>query len=124
MWGEAKIGDYNLFGRKWGGWGRYIELPTKEDDGNGNLYTIIAKFQDYDSLDQALVDWCELMLWNGPGPTIERTYKYWSDQYKIDKDLEKFIGGMAGIYATDTEYKYKIIDTIRAAGLTQFDGVA
>jgi flagellum-specific peptidoglycan hydrolase FlgJ len=61
FWGSATIGQFNFFGRKYGGTGNYIELPTQEDDGTGNLYTITAKFQEYDSLDAAGDDWAQLM---------------------------------------------------------------
>ena len=29
-WGKYAIGNHNYFGRKWSGWGDYVELPTKE----------------------------------------------------------------------------------------------
>jgi flagellum-specific peptidoglycan hydrolase FlgJ len=59
-WGEYTIGQHNYFGRKWGGWGKYIELPTEEEI-DGKRITIKDKFQDYDSLDQAIEDYYVLL---------------------------------------------------------------
>lgn len=111
-WGQYTIGQYNLFGRKWGGWGNYIELPTNEWDGT-QYVDINAKFQDYDSLEQACDDWCELMLW---GP-----YEQYGRQYQADKDLESFVRGIGAIYATGPDYGNNIMATINANDLTQYD---
>lgn len=108
-WGNSRIGEFNIFGRKAVEGDNYIEVPTQEDDGTGNLYTITAKFKDYDSLDEAIVDWCELMEW---GP-----YKEYADQYHQDHDLESFVRGIASIYATDCDYFNKIMQIINACEL-------
>jgi flagellum-specific peptidoglycan hydrolase FlgJ len=109
-WGRYGLGNggFNLFGRKWGGWGSYVELPTQECYG-GNWQTIMAKFQSYDTLQEAVKDWCELMEW---GP-----YKPAAAQYHGDHDVDAFVCGIAGVYATDPEYAGKILATIRACGL-------
>lgn len=111
-WGQYTIGQFNLFGRKWGGWGNYIELPTNEWDGS-QYVDIVAKFQDYDSLEQACEDWCELMLW---GP-----YEQFGRQYQSDHDLETFVRGIAAVYATGPDYGDNIMSTIRANELEQYD---
>jgi flagellum-specific peptidoglycan hydrolase FlgJ len=110
-WGRYGIGNggYNIFGRKWGGEGEYVEVKTQEDDGTGNLYTITAKFQSYNDIGDAINDWCHLMIW---GP-----YKEFSDQYKEDQNLESFVNGISGVYATDIYYASKIMNTIRACDL-------
>lgn len=110
QWGKYGIGNggFNLFGRKWGGWGNYTEEET-EEVYDGERQTITAKFQSYDSLEQAINDWCELMEWGD--------YKPFSDQFKIDGDLNAFVSGVASIYATDPEYASKILDTIKACDL-------
>ena len=108
-WGNSKIGEYNLFGRKAVPGDKCIELETQEDDGNGNLYTITANFKDYATLDDAIRDWCELMEW---GP-----YKEYADQYHTDHDLEAFVYGISTIYATDVNYATKILQTIRGCNL-------
>lgn len=108
-WSNSRIGEFNIFGRKAVDGDKYIELETQEDDGTGNLYTITDKFKDYDSLDEAIADWCELMEW---GP-----YKEYADQYHQDHDLESFVHGIASVYATDCSYFDKIMETIRACEL-------
>ena len=107
-WGESKIGQYNLFGRKAVAGDKSI-IETTQEDYNGQWVTIDAAFKDYDSLDEAIDDWCQLIEW---GP-----YKPTSDQYHQDHDLNAFIQGIASVYATDPEYANKILDTINACGL-------
>ena len=108
-WGKYTIAGYNIFGRKWGGEGEYVSLPTQEDDGTGNLYTIEAKFQRYYNLEDAITDWCELMEW--------KQYKLFATQYHIDHDYIKFCEGIAAIYATKIDYANDILSTIKACGL-------
>ena len=111
QWGTYGIGNggYNLFGRKYGGDFSYVTVSTQEDDGTGNLYTIDAKFVSYPSIGDAINDWCQLMIW---GP-----YKEFADQYFVDHDLESFVRGISGVYATDIYYADKILQTIRACDL-------
>lgn len=110
-WGNDGIGKggFNLFGRKWGGEGDYVEVSTQEDDGTGTLYTIMAKFQSYNSIEDAIRDWNLLMLW---GP-----YEPYARQYQSDGDLESFVRGIASVYATDIFYSDKILRTIKACEL-------
>lgn len=115
-WGASKIGDYNIFGRKWNGEGNYIIVGTQEDDREGNLSDTTAKFQDYDSLESACDDWCQLMFWvhdNG----IDGPYVQYARQYKIDGNVEDFVRGIASAYATDIYYANKILDTMKACDL-------
>lgn len=107
-WGNAKIGEFNLFGRKAVQGDKSIILETSECY-NGIWKTIFAPFKDYDSLDEAVDDWCQLMEW---GP-----YKEYADQYHQDHDLEAFVRGIASVYATDPEYGDKIMQTINACSL-------
>lgn len=111
QWGTYGIGNggYNIFGRKWGGMGEYVEVETQEDDGVGNLYTIIAKFQSYDDVGEAINDWCQLMMW---GP-----YKQYAEEYMEEPDLERFVRGISSVYATDIYYGDKIMQTIGACDL-------
>lgn len=108
-WGNSRIGEYNIFGRKAVAGDKSIEVETQEDDGTGNWYTITAAFKDYDSLDEAIQDWCELMEW---GP-----YQEYAEQYHQDHDLEAFVSGIASVYATDIAYGDKIMQTIHACDL-------
>ncbi len=108
-WGNSRIGEYNIFGRKYGGYGSYIECNTQEEDESGEWYTIVAKFQDYGSLEEAIGDWCELMNWGD--------YLRYTEQYHQDHDIEAFVRGIAGIYATDSSYGDKIMQTMKACEL-------
>ncbi|MEG6584314.1 glycoside hydrolase family 73 protein [Dendrosporobacter sp. 1207_IL3150] len=109
-WGEAIIGKYNLFGRKWNGVGKYIEVSTQEYY-DGEYHTIVAKFQDYDSLEEAVKDWCFLI-------TEEPVYSPCLD---VKDNLIQFVETLSPIYATDPHYADKIISTIRANDLTLYD---
>jgi flagellum-specific peptidoglycan hydrolase FlgJ len=117
QWGTYGIGNggFNIFGRKWGGTGDYVEKETQECY-DGSWETITAKFQSYGSLQEAIADWCELMEWvkddGTPGP-----YKQFADQYHQDHDIEAFARGIAGVYATDPEYGNKIMQTMKACEL-------
>lgn len=112
-WGRYTIGKYNIFGRKWGGWGNYIEEPTWEVYG-GKWVKVTAKFQDYDSLLQAIDDWCILI-------TQEPVYaNAWAAWYNT-KSVEQFVRALGPVYATDPDYANKVLATIRANGLTQYD---
>jgi len=111
-WNQYTIGQFNLFGRKAVEGDRSIVLETQECY-DGIWQTIFAPFKLYDTLDEAIIDWCELLNW---GP-----YKPFSDQYRIDGDLESFVRGMAHIYATNPNYPDEILATIRACNLTQYD---
>lgn len=110
-WGKYCIGNYNLFGRKYNGSGPYIEEVTEEYI-NGEWLTVTAKFQDYASLGEAVQDWCILI-------TQEPAYAVCLDY--LD-NVEKFVQNLAPIYATDPDYADKVLATIRANNLTQFDG--
>ena len=107
-WNEYTIGNFNLFGRKWGGWGNYIEVPTQECY-NDEWVTIIAKFQDYDSLEQAIEDWCVLM-------TQETVYVNALQDVDVS-DPFAFINAVGPVYATDPVYCDKVISTMRACNL-------
>lgn len=108
-WGKYKIGEYNIFGRKWGGCGNYIEVPTWEVY-DGQEVAIIDKFQDYDSLEQACDDWCVLIT---EEPVYSGAYKTWLNT----KDIREFVMVLGPVYATDPEYSNKILNTIRECGL-------
>lgn len=116
QWGLYGVGNegYNLFGRKWGNWGEFVEVQTEECyEGKWTLVT--DKFQSYESFELAMIDWCELMIWKSDDGSVD--YKQFSDQYKIDGDIRAFARGISYIYATDPEYANKIIDTMEACDL-------
>jgi len=109
-WNTATIGQFNLFGRKAVDGDKSITVPTQEYVGNGIYQTIYAAFKDYDSLDEAIDDWCQLMEW---GP-----YQPYANQYHQDHILECFVRGIASIYATSPTYAQDILETISANNLT------
>lgn len=108
-WGKYTIGQFNLFGRKWNGVGGYIEKET-EEFYDGQWQTIVAKFQDYDSLAGAVEDWCILI-------TIESVY---APCLEYRKEIEEFVRLLAPIYATDPEYGAKVLATIAANHLEDY----
>lgn len=114
-WGRYCIGAFNFFGRKWGGWGEYVEKPTKEYDQAIGYYDEIAKFQSYDTLDDAIRDWCVLMT---EEPAYSDALNTWHNTWSV----EEFVKAMASVYATDPDYANKIMATIRANNLMRFDG--
>ena len=109
-WGQAVIGQYNLFGRKWNGTGPYIELET-EEYYNDEWQTITAKFQDYTTLEEAVEDWCILI---NEEPVYAPCLEY-------RDDVEGFVKTLGPIYATDPEYANKIVATIQANNLRDYD---
>ena len=113
-WDQYTIGQYNLFGRKWGGWGNYIETPTREWDGE-QYVDVVAKFQDYESLDQAIDDYCTLLI----------EQDEYSAVLPARDNLELYVRNLADVYATDPAYADAILSTIRANNLREYDfGIA
>lgn len=116
QWGTYGIGNggFNIFGRKYGGDFDYVVMDTDEDDGQGNLYEIQAKFVSYPTMGDAINDWCQLMIWrseDGSTDYLQHAERYWKEH-----DLDAFCRGIASIYATDIRYGDKIMDTIAEIG--------
>lgn len=59
--GLSRAPYYNLFGIKGSNSGASITLPTAEDNGQGQLYTINAAFRVYPSYRESLEDYVELI---------------------------------------------------------------
>lgn len=112
-WGEAVIGNYNYFGRKWNGWGSYETCQTTEYI-NGEYCTIYDKFQSYTSLKDAIEDWCKLMRTE---PLYHKAVAKWDENFY----LSDFVEEMAKVYATDPNYAKKVLSTIKANNLTEYD---
>lgn len=112
-WGKYTIGEFNFFGRKWGGWGNYIKKATQEYY-DGAMHDTYAKFQDYKSLLQAVDDWCILI-------TQERCYKDAWEIWSNTLDVAQFVKALAPVYATDPNYAQNILATIKANDLEQYD---
>lgn len=113
-WGRYCIGQYNYFGRKWNGWGNYERRQTTEYI-NGEYVTIYDKFQSYESLEEAIRDWCVLI-------TEEPAYADALAEWQKDWSVTDFVYALAPVYATDPDYARKIIATMDANDLYRFDG--
>ena len=114
-WGEATIGEYNLFGRKAVRGDKSIALQTSEQNEDGSWYEVIAPFKLYDTLDEAIEDYCILL-------TEEPVYM--PALVFIGKSRDSYIEAMAQVYATSQEYPNSIKNTIKANNLTEFDSIS
>lgn len=108
-WGQYIIGEYNVFGRKAVAGDLFTEVTTQEyyDD---ELVTIVDKFKLYNSLEEAIEDWCILL-------TEEPVYVNNVDYSSV----EAFVQTMAPVYATNPHYADDIGVTIAANELEQYD---
>lgn len=113
-WGRYCIGRFNYFGRKWNGWGNYERRQTTEYI-NGEYITIYDKFQSYESLEEAIRDWCVLI-------TEEPAYADALAEWHKDWSVTDFVYALAPVYATDPDYARKILATMDANDLYRFDG--
>lgn len=113
-WGRYCIGQFNYFGRKWNGWGNYVRQQTTEYI-NGEYVTIYDKFQSYESLEDAIRDWCVLIK---EEPAYAEALAVWEKGWCV----EDFVWALAPVYATDPDYARKIIATMEANDLYRFDG--
>lgn len=113
-WGRYCIGQFNYFGRKWNGWGNYVRQQTTEYI-NGEYVTIYDKFQSYESLEEAIRDWCILIT---EEPAYADALAEWRSRWVV----EDFVYVLAPVYATDPNYADKIVATIEANDLYRFDG--
>lgn len=113
-WGRYCIGQFNYFGRKWNGWGNYVRQQTTEYI-NGEYVTIYDKFQSYESLEEAIRDWCILIT---EEPAYADALAEWRSRWVV----EDFVYVLAPVYATDPDYARKIVATIEANDLYRFDG--
>ena len=113
-WGGYCIGQYNYFGRKWNGWGNYVRQQTTEYE-NGEYVTIYDKFQSYESLEDAIRDWCILLT---EVPKYADALAEWRSRWVV----EDFVYVLAPTYATDPDYARKVVSIIEANDLYRFDG--
>lgn len=96
---------------------KYVEMPTWEEDKDGNRVDIIAKFEAYDTFYDSMVANAEKIRygvsWNPEyykGAWVENTASY--------LDVTEWLTGR---YATDSAYGTKLINTIKTYNLTQYD---
>lgn len=102
----------NLFGIKGAYEGKSVRMKTQEDDGQGNLETIVAEFRRYPSLTESLKDYVGLLT----GDTLYAPVKKSNTE-----SYEDACDYLQGHYATSTTYSRTLKAYIDAYDLTQFD---
>lgn len=113
----ARNPNYNLFGIKGSYQGESVEMSTLEDDGDGGLYTVNAKFRKYPSYKESLEDYAILMS----GGVSGRSTFYqgaWKSNTKDYKEATKYLTGR---YASDSRYHEKLNGLIETYDLTEYD---
>lgn len=112
-WGEYVIGNCNYFGRKAVA-GDASEAHSTREYINGHYVDTVADFKSYASLDDAIEDWCILIR---EEPAYARAAAVWDSGW----NLTDFADALAPVYATDPDYAGKVLATISANDLTQYD---
>ncbi|MFF5815476.1 MULTISPECIES: glucosaminidase domain-containing protein [Lysinibacillus] len=118
--GQSGLGsapNYNLFGMKGSYQNNSVTLETTEDDGAGNLSTIMADFRKYPSYEASMQDYVKLMR-NG----VSWNKDFYAGVFKSNTttytDATKFL---TGSYATDSAYNEKLNTLIAKYDLQQYD---
>lgn len=113
----AIVPHYNLFGMKGSYQGSSTLLPTMEDDGSGNLFSIYSSFRSYPNYAASMQDYIELIRGN-QAPSQEFYKGAWRSEAKNYLQATQFLTGK---YATDTLYNVKLNSLIATYNLTRFD---
>ena len=108
-WGTAAPG-HNLFGIKWTGYGPYVYSGTQEY-GAGGYYHTGARFRAYSSDEASMQDYINFFKQN---PRYHNLFNQ-KDYHTVARLLKQ------DGYATDINYPSKIISTIEANGLAEWD---
>lgn len=108
---------YNLFGIKGSLGGSSVVLPTKEDNGHGELYEITSAFRVYPSYRESLEDYVHLIRSGISG----NDHFYKGTWRSTAKNYLKATAELTGKYATDTFYYNKLNSLITTYNLTRFD---
>lgn len=118
-WGESQLTREanNLFGIKGDYQGQSYQIATQEDDGEGNLYTVMANFRKYPTYHASLLDNAHLL---SHGVSWDSRYYAgaWRSQTSSYREATAYLQGR---YATDTNYAQKLNDLIEQYQLTRFD---
>lgn len=112
-WGKASIGN-NVFGIKATGWKGKTQTVATHEWVNGKKVKIMAKFRDYDSIEDSIKDHTSLFT---------RLDRYKALRGETDYKRACYLVQKAG-YATDPNYSTKLITIIEANNLQRFDSVA
>ncbi|EME8119743.1 peptidoglycan DD-metalloendopeptidase family protein [Enterococcus faecium] len=113
----AQAPNYNLFGIKGTHNGKGVSFATQEDLGDGVLYTTQATFRQYQSYEDSLNDYAQLLKEGLTG----NSHFYdgvWKTNAKTYQEATKFLTGR---YATDTKYDKKLNGLIETYDLTTYD---
>ena len=102
----------NLFGIKGAYEGKSVRMKTQEDDGKGNLETIVAEFRRYPSLTESLKDYVGLLTADSLYAPVKKSN---TSTYEDACDY------LQGHYATSTTYSRTLKAYIDTYDLTQFD---
>lgn len=102
----------NLFGIKGAYEGKSVRMKTQEDDGQGNLETIVAEFRRYPSLTESLKDYVGLLTGDSLYAPVKKSS---TESYEDACDY------LQGHYATSTTYSRTLKAYIDTYDLTQFD---
>lgn len=102
----------NLFGIKGAYEGKSVRMKTQEDDGKGNLETIVAEFRRYPSLTESLKDYVGLLTGDSLYAPVKKSN---TSTYEDACDY------LQGHYATSTTYSRTLKAYIDTYDLTQFD---
>ena len=92
--------------------GGTVNLPTQEENEDGELYTIDDYFRVYPDWASSLDDYADLLLTN---PVYAPALK------SSAPDAISAAWELNGVYATDSSYANKIINVIERFNLTRFD---
>lgn len=110
----AQAPNNNLFGIKGAYNGKSVLLPTREDDGTGATYTIMSAFRQYETVDESLADYADLIS-SSMGDFYAGARKSNTTTFVDACDF------LVGRYATDIFYSEKLQDLIETYDLTRFD---
>ncbi|EOH87271.1 glucosaminidase domain-containing protein, partial [Enterococcus pallens] len=113
----ARPPHHNLFGIKGSYQGKQVSFKTKEDKGNGELYTIRSAFRQYPSYRESLEDYASLLK-KGLSGNPQFYQGTWKEVATTYREATK---ALTGRYATDTSYDKKLNALIEAYELTRFD---
>ncbi|WP_303974481.1 glucosaminidase domain-containing protein [Streptococcus merionis] len=118
-WGQSQLTKEanNLFGIKGDYWGQFYEIETAEDDGTGNLYTVVARFRKYPTYHASLKDNAKLLS-KGLAGAPDFYAGAWKSQTSSYQEATAYLQGR---YATDTSYASKLNALIEQYDLTRFD---
>lgn len=102
----------NLFGIKGSYDGKSVRMKTQEDDGEGNLETIVAEFRKYPTMLESLEDYVGLLTNNSLYNPVKKSN---TESYEDACDY------LQGRYATSTSYSRTLKAYIDAYDLTEYD---